>query len=81
MNIISILAGLLLLFVSFASSNVTLTTGDYRNALRFALACSTMAAACFVVPLVRGPKRWRVAAAVLMFGVALEILDLLPRMF
>jgi hypothetical protein len=41
------------------------TTGDYRGVLTAAAVCGALAAACFAVPIRRGPAGWRVAALVL----------------
>jgi hypothetical protein len=72
-------AGFVLMLVGLLNSLVTLATRDYRGALATALGCAVLGVACLAVPIVRGPRAWRVIAAVVASPAVFIVLDFARR--
>jgi hypothetical protein len=65
-NFVAIAAGYVPMLVAVVSSLITFANREaYRGALLTALGCALLALACLAVPVVRGPRAWRIAAIVL----------------
>jgi hypothetical protein len=74
--------GILLTLFALANSLVTIATrhaSGYRGALLTALISELLALACFAVPLIRGPLRWRMSAILLASPALFVFADFLRR--
>jgi hypothetical protein len=77
-NLFATTAGVILMLVALACSQITLTSDDYRGVLVTALTCAALAVACLALPFVRGGPSWR-AAAVILASPALYVLEEFAR--
>ena len=74
---LSIAAVAILLAIGF--SIVTLTSGDYRMALIASMIFAGIACATLLIPLVRGPLAWRIAAIGFALPVVWLVSDFVRR--
>lgn len=69
----------MLMLVSLACSQITLTSQDYRGILLTALTCAALAIACLAIPFVRGGRGWRAAAVILALPALFVLEDVVRR--
>ena len=65
--------------LAMTDSLVPVTNHDYRGILKEALLCAAGAVACFAVPAVLGPRRWRVTAIFLASPALFVVVDFCRR--